>query len=219
MTNLQPKQFWYHSSKRNLTPGVDQILPANDERVGGSHYGYSKHDDWRAGGWDEPDGSSRGDFTFAADTEEEAEAWLPSERGGRPVTYVVDAQSQPYHDFEDQHHMTNYGEGVHIKVPGPMPIVDRIDIPRPNGPNEVVQGTLPPQNWGEFNALPEGYTGPATMGEQHPESDNFKRIFPAYEELQRETTESNLDKTRGILRQMQEQRWKRAGQQNIWGTP
>lgn len=221
MSNLQPKQFqwsgegepWFHASKRNLTPGVDNILPANDERVGGSNYGYSRHDGGRSGWGGEDD---RGDYTFAADTEEEAESWTPTSPG-RPVTYVVDAQSQPYHDFEEQHYQTAKEDGLHIKVPGPMPIVDRIDIPRPNHPNEVVQGTLPPQNWGHFNGLPKGYEGPATVGVQHPETDNFKRISPAYERHVAERDEEMAVSDAIYKRHDEEQAWKKAGQRQLPG--
>lgn len=221
MSNLQPKQFqwsgegepWFHGSRRNLTPGVDNILPAND--VGGSNYGYSKHDPQQF--WDDDDEDlPRGDYTFAADTEEEAESWVPYS-GGRQVTYVVDAQSQPYHDFEDQHHNTNYGEGTHIKVPGPMPIVDRIDIPRPNHEGQVVQGTLPPQNWGHFNALPKGYEGPATMGEQFPERDNFLRINPAGQRTRQEWAEEEAVSDAIYKRHDEEQAWKKAGQRQLPG--
>lgn len=205
MTSLNPKQFtpWYHTSRADLTPGKDQILPANDERVGGSHYGYSKHDGY-GGGWEE----DRGDHTFAADTEAEAEAWLPS-KNGRPVTYVVDPGED--YEVEDHHTMT---DGIHAKVRGPMSIVDRIDIPIPE--HGATQGTLPPQNWGHFNRLPEGYEGPATMGPQDPERDNFIHHFPVLERMQRENDEAAAEVTARLDRQGYERRWREAGQQGLF---
>lgn len=230
MSNLNPKQFqdeyaderaqpWYHSSNANLTPGVDQILPANDPRVGGSQYGYSHHDNEGGGGWGpERDGSSRGDWTFAADTEREAEAWKP--HGGRPVTYVVKPRDDTDIDFESHHYLTEVPEdqdedGFHLKARGPMDIVDRIDIPRPRHADEVVQGTLPPQNWGQFNKLPEGYEGPATMGEQHPATDNFKRTDPVHERERQGQVEWEQHRTRNTDQILYEDAWKRAGQQEL----
>jgi hypothetical protein len=212
--HLQGKQHWYHGSKRHdLVPGVDQILPSNDERVGGSHYGYSHHDPWNSSFE-----ADRGDYTFAADTEQEAEAWSPS-GWGRPVTYVVDPGQDP--EIEDEHHLTDYGEGVHAKVRGPMKIVDRIDIPRPDPEvdGQVVQGTFGGLNWGQYNKLPDNYTGPATMGVQYPETDNFKRISPAYERMQAENRE--VEEERGAKREQIGYRhaWTRAGQQSFFRDP
>jgi hypothetical protein len=208
---LNQRQFWYHSSKRDLTPGVDQLLPSNDERVGGSHYGYSKHDTWGSSSWGDED--DRGDYTFAADTEGEAESWTPSSPG-RPTTYVV--KPGPFSYLETDHHMTNYGEGVHIKTKGPMEITDRIDIPMPIQDEEVVQGTLPPQNWGHFNKLPDGYTGPATMGLQHPETDNFQRIHPPYERMQAEAREDEEHRHEQREANRSRNLWRQAGQQEMF---
>lgn len=194
MSNLNPKQFWYHASKRNLTPGVDQILPANDPRVGGSHYGYSVHD----GGSHEWGGeNNRGDYTFAADTEVEAENWIPS-AWGRPTTYVVSPAEGVETDTEDRFH---YDGGEHLKARGPMDIIDRIDIPIPE--HGVTQGTLPPVDWGRYD-------------KQYNREANADHRFPVLERMRAENDEVGRAAIESRDRIAYRQQWERAGQQRLF---
>jgi hypothetical protein len=196
---LQPKQFWYHASKADLTPGVDQILPSNV--VGKAAYDYDN--------WDEaePDGSHRGDFTFAADTEEEAEAWHTHAWAGRPTTYVVRPPEGAETAIETGHHRTRRDEGgAHLKAKGPMEIVDRIDIPAP-APGGVVQGTLPPIHWGKF-AYPS--VGPTAW------AADARHMTP---ELRDPAITAIIEERRSQVEQQRrrdyESGWKAAGQQKL----
>lgn len=214
---LQRQQFFHASKRHHLEPGKDQILPANDPLVGGSHYGYSHHDNDRMGWADEPD---RGDFTFAADTEEEAEAWTPGALG-RPVTYVVEPAEGVETEAETHHYVTNsYDDskppGEHLKARGPLNIIDRIDIPRPNpeAAEESVQGTFGGLNWGQFNKVPEG--SKASMGMQYPESDNFQRMNPPLARMRAEN-DANTEIAKAKTEQIRYRNvWSRAGQQELF---
>jgi hypothetical protein len=235
MTNLQPKQFWYHASNADLTPGEDMIRPSNDPEVGRSNYDYT-------GGFSaEPDGSHRGDWTFAADTEREAEAWAPTPRtpyGARPTTYVVSPHENADVDFETEHYETGdpyeYGKtlltggrigfpedrGLHLKAKGPMHIHDRIDIPRPTAEGMTVQGTLPPVHWGMYR--PKNFNGDYDPEDRMDETargvyDNDNSVATWHPEVRRhrERQEAAAWEEQDFERAQYEQRWKKAGQQEL----
>lgn len=206
MSNLQSRQFWFHSGREpGLRPGVDQILPAN--AVGGSNWGYSHHDSDRQGHWE----SNRGDHTFAADTEEEAEEWQPL-LSGRPTTYVVAAPENAEREVEDNYHRSNYGPGKHLKVRGPMDIIDRIDIPRPSPDSEgqVVQGTIGGLDWGDYG-LPKHNP---TMGVDV--DPNHVRLAPEWIAMERERKEYSAERKPAHDRVFLERQWETAGQQRLF---
>lgn len=211
MSNLQPKQFtpWYHTSHADLTPG-DSILPANHpDNPSGANYDYTSF----------AEGPDRGDWAFAADTEMEAQLWAPSGRG-RQTTYEVDAQSQPYHEFEDQH--VEVSE-QHIKVPGPMPITRRIDIPKPWDKESSVQGTLPPIDWSDYRRTGFRHmtddqlsVDPEQTGINAEENHDDIHHPTVRAHRERKEKEVPVEKTEQAV---YEQRWKNAGQLHLFHGP
>ena len=208
MPELQGRQFgtWYHgSAEHTLVPGRDQILPS--KTLGHSNYDYDS--DWD----EEEDGSNRGEWSFAADTEQEAHEWVPYAPSGRPTVYKVrPAEGVP--SRTDSDFLVHESANKHLMAHGPMDIVDRIDIPPPRRSGEVVQGTLPLVNWdadyvrqGTYLEADDAMEDTGNAVYHHPDT---ARSFRKYEER----IAVDQDKVNAHWR---EQDWLRAGQQRFPG--